>query len=122
MNSQKESTPLRWSKFLLTFFERKSEIFAYLCVQLKIETKTLAKTYLDPDHQALIDNILELKESGLNCRQIADKLNAEGITSWNGKKFYSELVFGVIRKARLKKERLTHAVVDELRTVLRIKP
>jgi hypothetical protein len=47
----------------------------------------------------------------LDCRQIADKLNAEGVASWNGKKFYPELVFGVIRKARLKKERLTHAVV-----------
>jgi hypothetical protein len=105
----------------LTFFGRKSEISAYLCVQLKIETKTLSKNYLDPDHQELIDSILGLKDTGLNCRQIANKLNAEGVTSWSGKRFYPELVFGVIRKARLKKERLTHAVVDELRTVLRIK-
>ncbi len=59
-----------------------------------------------------------LKETGLNCRQIADKLNAEGVTSWNGKKFYPELVFGVIRKARLKKQRLAHAVV-EVRTTLK---
>ncbi len=102
----------------MTFFGRKSEISAYLCVQLKIETKTLAKTYLDPDHQALIDSILGLKEMGLNCRQIADQLNAEGVTSWNGKKFYPELVFGVIRKARLKKQRLAHAVV-EVRTTLK---
>jgi len=102
---------LRWSKFLLTFFGRKSEISAYLCVQIKIETKSLSKTYLDPDHQALIDTILGLKEGGLNCRQIAEKLNDEGVTSWNGKKFYSELVFGVIRKARLKKNRLFHKIV-----------
>jgi hypothetical protein len=105
----------------LTFFGRKSEISAYLCVQIGIETNALSKTYLDPDHQALIDTILGLKSSGLNCRQIADKLNAEGVTSWSGKKFYPELVFGVIRKARLKKERLIHAAVDELRTVVRIK-
>ena len=78
----------------------------------------LSKTYLDPDHQALIDSILGLKDTGLNCRQIADKLNAEGVTSWNGKKFYSELVFGVIRKARLKKERLADAVVV-VRTALK---
>lgn len=57
-------------------------------------------------------------QTGLNCRQIADKLNAEGVTSWNGKKFYPELVFGVIRKARLKKQRLAHAVV-EVRTMLK---
>jgi hypothetical protein len=36
---------------------------------------------------------------------------------WNGKKFYPELVFGVIRKARLKKERLAHAVVVVRRTL-----
>jgi hypothetical protein len=95
----------------LTFFGRKSEISAHLCVQIKIETKSLSKTYLDPDHQALIDTILGLKEGGLNCRQIAEKLNDEGVTSWNGKKFYSELVFGVIRKARLKKDRLFHKIV-----------
>ena len=101
----------------MTFFGRKLEISEYLCIHLKIETKTLSKTYLDPDHQALIDSILELKESGLNCRQIADKLNAKGVKSWNGKKFYPELVFGVIRKARLKKERLAHAVVVVRRTL-----
>jgi len=33
-------------------------------------------------------------------------------------KFYPELVFGVIRKARLKKERLAHAVVA-VRTTLK---
>jgi len=101
----------------LTFFGRKSEISTYLCVQIKIETKSLSKTYLDPDHEALIDTILGLKESRLNCRQIAEKLNDEGVTSWNGKKFYSELVFGVIRKARLKKVRLAHAVVEAKTTL-----
>lgn len=95
----------------MTFFGRKSEISANLCVQIRIETKTLSKTYLDPVHQTLIDNILRLKESGLNCRQIADTLNTAGVLSWTGKKFYAELVFGVIRKARLKKDRLFHKVV-----------
>jgi hypothetical protein len=91
------------------------------CIALHKPDRLLVKnrtTYLLPtDHQALIDTILGLKESGLNCRQIAEKLNDEGVTSWNGKKFYSELVFGVIRKARLKKERLAHTVV-EVRTIL----
>jgi hypothetical protein len=43
--------------------------------------------------------------------QIVNK-TSKGITlRVDGKKFYPERVFGVIRKARLKKERLTHAVV-----------
>ena len=60
---------------------------------------------LDPAHQALIDRILKLQQGGLNSRQIADQLNELGITSWGGKRFYPELVFGVIRKARLKATR-----------------
>ncbi len=68
--------------------------------------------YLDPAHQALIDRILGLKEGVLNCRQIAAHLNDQGVTSWTGKRFYPELVFGVLRKAKLKVERLTVATVE----------
>ena len=67
---------------------------------------------LDPAHQALIDRILGLKEGGMNCRQIAAYLNDEGLTSWTGKRFYPELVFGILRKARLKAERKTDSVMD----------
>jgi hypothetical protein len=48
----------------------------------------------------------------MNCRQIAAYLNDEGESSWTGKRFYSELVFGILRKARLKAERINDAVVD----------
>ena len=37
----------------------------------------------------------------MNCSQIAAHLNDEGVTSWSGKRFYPELVFGVMRKAKL---------------------
>ncbi len=68
--------------------------------------------YFDPAHQALIDRILGLQDEGLNSRQIAAYLNDEGVTSWTGKRFYQELVFGVIRKARMKSERVANPVVD----------
>ena len=48
----------------------------------------------------------------MNSRQIAAYLNDEGMASWGGKRFYPELVFGVIRKARIKVERMADAVVD----------
>lgn len=79
-----------------------------------METKALSFVYLDPDHQALIDRILRLQKNGMNSRQIAAYLNDEGVTSWTGKRFYPELVFGVIRKAWMKNERMTDAVVDVL--------
>ena len=80
---------------------------------------------LDPAHQALIDRILGLKEGGMNCRQIAAYLNDEGVTSWTGKRFYPELVFGILRKARQKADRIADVVVNvrcELERLLRIKP
>lgn len=67
---------------------------------------------LDPAHQALIDRILGLQKDGMNCRQIAAYLNDEGVTSWSGKRFYPELVFGILRKARFKGERMGDAVMD----------
>ena len=97
-----QPTPLRWNNFLLTFFGVKTEINHYLCVQVKVKTKALSLVYLNPDHQALIDRIMGLHEGGLNSGQIAALLNQEGVTSWTGKQFYPELVFGVIRKARLR--------------------
>ena len=48
----------------------------------------------------------------MNCRKIAAHLNDEGVSSWTGKRFYPELVFGVIRKARLKADRIADAMVD----------
>jgi hypothetical protein len=97
----------------LTFFGVKRQPSAYLRIQVKIKTKALSLVHVDPAHQALIDRILGLKEGGMNCRQIAAYLNDEGVTSWTGKWFYPELVFGVIRKARLKAERSSVVVVVE---------
>jgi hypothetical protein len=77
---------------------------------LEIKTKALSLVYLDSDHQNLIDRILKLQQDGLNSRQIADYLNDLKITSWTGKRFYSDLVFGVIQKARERARRETLAV------------
>ena len=89
----------------MTFFKVTGPPSAYLRVQVRVETKTLSLVQLDPAHQALIDRMLELIENGRNCRQIAEYLNYEGVLSWTGKRFYPALVFGVIRKARLKASR-----------------
>jgi len=48
----------------------------------------------------------------MNCRQIGDHLNELGVTSWGGKRFYPELVFGVVRKARIKAERISDALME----------
>ena len=65
--------------------------------RVSIKTKALSLIDLDPPHQAHIDRILKLHQDGLNSRQIADHLNDLGITSWTGKRFYLELVFGLVK-------------------------
>lgn len=84
----------------------------HFCFRISIKTNALSLVHVDLAHQALIDRILGLKEGGMNCRQIAAYLNDEGVLSWTGKRFYPELVFGVIRRARMKRERLVDAEVD----------
>jgi len=50
---------------------------------------------------------MRLHEKGWIPKKISEHLNASGVNSWSGKQFYPELVFGIIRKARLKKDRLS---------------
>ena|GEM_PF-1624417 len=78
-------------------------------VKIEIKTKSLLPVVLDPAHQALIDRIVGMHAEGLDTRQISDHLNAEGVTSWTGKEFYPALVFGVIRKAKLRAQALLMA-------------
>ncbi len=80
-----------------------------VAVRIEIKTKSLLPVVLDPAHQALIDRILGMHAEGLDTRQISDRLNAEGVLSARGKTYYPAMVFGVIRKARLRAQALLMA-------------
>jgi hypothetical protein len=108
MKGKNEFSLPRWSNFAFTFKELQRSAEYHFCFRVSIKTKALSWVYLDPDHQTLIDRILVLKEGGLNCCQIAAYLNDQGVSSWTGKRFYPELVFGVIWKARRKAERIVN--------------
>ena len=70
-------------------------------------------------HRTLIHRIFGLKAGGMNCCQIAAYLNGEGVSSWTGKRFYPELVFGVIRKALMKAQWMADArAVPEIRDAI----
>ena len=89
----------------MTFFGVKTEVNYYLCVQIKVRTKALSLVYLNPDHQDLIDRIMGLYKKGWIPKKISEHLNDLGVNSWSGKQFYPELVFGIVRKARLRAAR-----------------
>ncbi len=99
----------RWSNLVFTFEDLHRSAKYHFCFRVSIKTKALSLNHIEPAHQALIDRILGLQKGGMNCRQIAAYLNDDGVTSWTGKRFYPELVFGVIRKARMKSERVAYS-------------
>ena len=49
--------------------------------------------------------MITMHQTGMNTREIADHLNAEGVLSSTGKVFYPALVFATIRKAKLRQMR-----------------
>ena len=97
----------------MTFFGVKMEPSAFLCVQIKVKTKALSLVYQNSDHQDLIDRIMGLHAKGWIPKKISEHLNAQGVNSWSGKQFYPELVFGIIRKARLNAIRESESTVVE---------
>jgi hypothetical protein len=62
--------------------------------------------------EQLIDIILSLRSVGWTDSQIAAYLNDEGVTSWTVKRFYPELVFGVIRKTRRRLGRAASRLIE----------
>jgi hypothetical protein len=73
-----------------------------VAVNIEIRTRSLLPVVLAPTHQSLIDRIVDMHTEGLDNRQISDILNATGVLSARGKTYYPAMVFGVIRKARLR--------------------
>lgn len=78
---------------------------AFFVFRLSVQSKALCLQSLKADHQALIDKVVAEHDAGLSPRQIADLLNAEGVRSWTGLLLYPALVYGIIRKARLRESR-----------------
>jgi hypothetical protein len=72
-----------------------------------IETHRLQVPTLSEQHQSLIDRILSMHNAGISNSEIASILNNSGVLSMRGHRFYPELVFGIIRKAKLRIARMT---------------
>lgn len=71
----------------------------FLRFSVIIETRRLCALTINNDHQGLIDRILNMHDAGMSNTEIASILNNSGVVSTRGKRFYAELVFGIIRKA-----------------------
>lgn len=83
---------------------------------MELQTRQLSLNILPDGREERHEVIQHLHESGLNDRQIADRLNASGMLTPKGLNYYPELVFVTRRKSANRLKRLTTArvVVSEI--------
>jgi hypothetical protein len=72
-----------------------------------IETQRVQVFTINDSHQQLIDRIYSMHVDGMSNTEISRVLNNSGVVSIRGNRFYSNLVFGIIRKFKLRLQRLT---------------
>jgi len=68
------------------------------------------------DYQTELHDIIQtLHDEGLGYRKIAQWLNERGYTTPRGKRFFNNHVFSILKKKRLRDERLNREVEVEYR-------
>jgi hypothetical protein len=72
-----------------------------------LETGSLWHGAYSQESQDLYDRIMELRAEGLGYRRIAKRLNNEGVKTPRGKLWLPQSVFSLIKKRRIRDERLT---------------
>ena len=84
------------------------DIRAYLCFTVTIKTKGLRTQPYTEYQQFLLDTIYRLKSEGLGYRKIAHWLNQHGYETPRGKRFFGNHVYSMIKKHKLREEKLNH--------------
>ena len=87
-----------------------------LSFKAELRTRQLSLNILPEGREERHEVIHSLYESGLNDRQIADRLNASGMLTPKGLNYYPELVFVTRRKSanRMKRSADARIVVSEI--------
>ena len=113
------TTPSPWSSFQRTG----SDVDYYLCFTATLTSSRLSNPAPYSDYQSeLHDLIQRLHDKGMGYRKIAYWLNDNGYKTPRGKKFFNTHVFSILKKKRLREERLNSLPEDrfEITSPLRI--
>ena len=88
----------------------------YLSFKLRIKTHLLRnRKQLSNRHRQLHRLIKKLKNRGLGYRKISKVLNQHNIKTINGKSFYPSLIFGILKKIKVKEKFMNKRVIKEYR-------
>ena len=86
----------------------------YLSFKLQIKTHLLTNRKQLPIQQRQLHRLIKkLKNRGLGYRKISKVLNQHNIKTINGKSFYPSLIFGILKKIKVKEELMNKRVVKE---------
>ena len=98
-----ENIPSLWSNL-----QRMSSgnIETYLCFTATLRTSKLKVFPYSEYQQFLHDTIKELHDGGMGYRKIAEWLNERDYKTPRGKRFYNNHVFSILKKKRLRDERI----------------
>ena len=81
-------------------------IETYLCFTATLRTSKLKVFPYSKYQQFLHDTIKELHDGGMGYRKIAEWLNERDYKTPRGKRFYNNHVFSILKKKRLRDERI----------------
>ena len=104
----------RWSSFQRGYFENSPNTIVYLTFTLTLETPNLIIPPYSEYQQFLYETISDLRDKGLTFDQIADWLNENGYSTPRGKKFRNAHAHSIIKKKRIRDERLNQECVSHL--------
>ncbi len=90
-----------------------SEVDYYLCFTATLRSSRLSLPSIYTDYQQFLhDTILEFRKKGWIFSRIADWLNENGYKTVTGKRFFGTHVFSILKKKRLRDERLSSIPED----------
>ena len=84
------------------------DIGAFLCFTVTIRCKGLRTQPYTEYQQFLLDTIFWLKSEGLGYRKVAQWLREHGYKTLRGKRFFAQHVYSMIKKHKLREEKLNH--------------
>jgi len=79
---------------------------SFFCFTITYRTPTLSGNYYTEYQYYLYETITELRDKGMTFNQIADHLSKKKILSTRGKKFRGAHVHSIIKRKRMRDEKL----------------
>ena len=96
-----------------------SEVEYYLCFEATLTSTRLSNPPPLSEHQDFLhDKIVECREKGWTFKQITGSFNENGYQTPRGKKFFDKQVLSILKKRRIREERLNALPKDRFEITL----